>query len=438
MSREVDAIVNNVSAQLDTPSKKAESQAYQLLADEIHNLTETQGVQAATEIGSQVLHKLEQEGKLPHLSIGWARANYDQINIHKDDGGLSAGEIARYTSQSGSPQAMLNSVMADRMLRQNEDGSTLFHNVADRSPNSLSAELIEMVDLRAYGRQERRHDRREAKHDQVLQDAARLLEGAPPLMAVLDASADGKADGRVSMRDMKRFLVQYDVNQQTDNRGQHPYTPENAQFVSELLEGKYPHITGDNFTGFSAEALARRAGLDKFIVHHAEDYAVLAQRFQEKLQAKQAQPGEEFTPEQPAQEPEREADAPAERPEAPPVPDARECAEIAEGTFDQIKDMCKFRPGEGYWHVAKRLLNAGFPAEDRASDREILMLTKTLMALSNHSLDDRGRPRPMVHPGELAIDLSGSLPKLGEKIPRLVQSLRNLHKVNMQVTKEVE
>jgi hypothetical protein len=318
-------------------------------------------------------------------------------------------------------------------------------------------------------RHERRQDRLDAKHDQVLHDAAPLLEGSPPLMALLDASADGKADGRVSERDMRRFLVAYKLNEQTESKGAYPYTPDNAQYVSDLLDGKYPHITGSNFTGFSAEALCRRAGLEKFIVHHAEDYNRLAKMFQDKLhpaeRAQEAAQPEAAQPE--AAQPEgvqpevgRTAavestdQARSERSEAGEPPAGRgetdrrnssaggvdlgDTRDASRMTFDQVKDMCTFRQGEGYWHVAKRLLNAGFPADDRASDQEIMKLTNALMKLSGHTMDSKGRPYPMVHPGDLVVDFSGKMSEFSTKIPRLAESLHNLHKANIQMISELQ
>jgi hypothetical protein len=434
MTREVDAIVNNVNAQLDNPDKKAESKAYQMLADEVYHVASTQGQSAATDFASQALSQLDKDGKLPSLSVGWVRQNYDQINSYKDDGGISMGEVSRYANKSGSADALLQSVMADRLLQKDGNGASVFKDVATRSPNSLDDYLIEKCDLRAFGRQERREDRREAKHDSVREDAARLLEGSPPLMLVLDASGSGQVDGRVSERDMRRFLKQYDVNEQTQNAQQWPYTKDNAQYVSDLLDGKYPHITGSNFTGFSAEALTRRAGIDQVIVRHPSDYDILLQKFQKGADEKAAAPAE-----QPKKD-NREAEEAKQHQEEEATKERQAAIEInaAKLTTEQIKDMGTFRKGDGYWHVSKRLLDAGFSGEDHASNTDIMKLTKLLVAANHSTIDAHGKPRPMVHPGDTINDFSPYIPAFSKQVPRLAQSMQQLFEANKQKLSEGE
>lgn len=435
MTREVDALVNNISNQLESSDdKKAESKAYQMFADEVYHVASAQGQQAATDFAQQAIDQLDRQGALGSLSIGWVRQEYKQIDTYKGDGGISRDEVARFAdNKSDSANGLLQSVLAGRLLQEDENGNSAFGDVARRSPNSLNDNLIEKSDLRAFGRQERREDRHEAKHEQVRQDAARLLEGEPPLMMVLDASADGKVDGRVSERDMRRFLKQYDVNEQTQKAQQWPYTRENAQYVSDLLDGKYPHITGDNFTGFSAEALTRRAGIDKVIVRHPSDYDILTQNFRKAS-------GEQPVP--PAEEPVAEhsnADQEAARAEADAAARAREAAvesEAARMTTDQIRDMSTFRKGEGYWHISERLLNAGFDGDNRADNTEIMQLTKMLVAANHSRIDAHGKPRPMVHPGQTIDDFSPYIPAFSAKVPRLAESMQQLYESNKQKLSE--
>jgi hypothetical protein len=304
MTREADAIVTQVNAQLDSPDKKAEAKAYQFLADEIHHVSVMRGEEAAQDLTGQVITQLEKQGKLPRVSIGWAKQNYDQIDSYKDDGGISAGEVARYTSQSGSAQAMLSSVMADRLLREDPNGMSAFKDVARRSPNSMSDDLIEKCDLRAFGRQERREDRRGYLHYDHAPDA------------------------------------------------QPPEKEPQAQ-------------KGDD----SAKARDREVSIDR---------------------------------------------------------------DAAKMTTDQIRDMGTFRHGEGYWHVAERLLNAGFPPDDRASNTQIMALTKELVAANHSVIDAHGKAKPMVHPGDTIQDFSPYLPAISKHVPRLAQSMQQLYEANKQ------
>ena len=120
---------------------------------------------------------------------------------------------------------------------------------------------------------------KEQRQAYVREIAAPLFEGTPPLMSYLDRSSykgdNREFDGRVSVHNMNDFLKTYETMRETGQQAW-PYTDKNAQYVRDLLDFKYPELTGENFAGFSARALCRRAGLDKVKVKHYEDYAVLA------------------------------------------------------------------------------------------------------------------------------------------------------------------
>lgn len=426
MSREIDSLVNNVNSQLDAPDKRAEQNAYQLLADEIHNYSNTHSTQDAAKFTNDVIDSLDKNGSLQSISVGWVRAHYKDMNQNRDIG-VSQAEITRFAENPSSPQALLNSVLADRMLHRNAGSISVFDDVANRSPKSLSGELIEKSDLRAFGRQERREDRRAERHDYVRDVTAKLFEGKPCLMEVLDASGNGTINGRVSERDMRRFLVACDVNDNSPNANKFPYTNENRQLVEELLNGVYPEVTGPNFTGFSAEALSRRAGLDHIIVRQPSDYDTLVGNYQKVMGT-----GKNET----------DAEPPAEPTEPPAAKDKDDAAEklraaerarqleiqAAKETEAQLDDMSTLRKGEGYWHVSKRLLNAGFAPDQPASDQEINQVMRMMMQENHARMAKDGMARPMVHPNQVIEHKT--LFEMSQKVPRLGQSIENLYESN--------
>jgi hypothetical protein len=120
---------------------------------------------------------------------------------------------------------------------------------------------------------------KEQREAYVREVAAPLFEGSPPLIAYLDRSSykgtNREFDGRVSSHNMRDFLKEYETMSAMGN-AEWPYTERNAQYVRDLLDFKYPELTGENFAGFSAQALCRRAGLTKMSVKSYDDYAVLS------------------------------------------------------------------------------------------------------------------------------------------------------------------
>ncbi len=407
---EADAIVQKVQSQLETPGRNAEAHAYTMLLDELRQYKEHNGAAATTALTGQ----LEQSGILPKVAVGWLQNDYDKIDTYKDDFGISKGEVADYTNRGGSTKADLDAILANQLLKD-DGGHSQFDSVAKRNWRGASDDLIEKADLRAYDRQETRAKNREDRHQTVRDDAAPLFQGSPPLMAVLDASHNGECDGRVSERDMRRFLTAYELNNKTENAGTGPYTPENAAYVSDLLNGKYPELTGENFTGFSARALARRAGLDHVKINSIADYDSLVAVYAAKT-------GKD-TP--------TAADPPPveTHPENAVNPNPEKVVDDHKDLFAQVDTLSTYHKGEGQWHVAKRLLNAGNDEGDKgASNKDVWHLTQDIMALDGtKSLDAKGRTRPIVHPGDEAPVVS-NIDTLFAKNPKLAQSIFRLEK----------
>lgn len=422
---EADSIIQKVQSQLDTHGRNAEAHAYTTLVDELRDYKTNHCVEQTNALNKQ----LEASGILPQVAVGWLQNDYDKINVNRDDYGITKDEIASYAQGGGSTKADIDAMLANQLLTADDRGRSQYDDIAKRNWLGADPETIEKADLRAYDRQETRHNKREEKHESVRDAAAQLFMGSPPLMAILDASHDGTCDGRVSERDMRRFLTAYEVNNKTENAGTGPYTPENAQYVSDLLNGKYPELTGENFTGFSARALARRAGLDHVKINSIDDYDQLSAVYADKTAQTQR-------PEEPVQRACDEA-----HPEHAPVTagDAPDSAvDPGDGhseIYGQIDELSHYRKGEGQWHVAKRLLNAGNDeGEASASNQDVWKLTMDLLSVDGtKSLDSKGRSHPVVHPGDDAPVIE-NIDMLKAKNPRLAESIQKLEKKNAAKT----
>lgn len=409
---DADMIVQKVQSQLDTHGRNAEAHAYTTLLDE---LREYKGSHCAAETKA-LSNQLETSGILPKVAVGWLQNDFDKINVNKDDFGITKDEVSNYTSGNGDVKSDLDAMLARQLLSPGDRGRDQFDDVAKRNWHGADPESIEKMDLRAYDRQELRHRNREERHEGVRDAAAPLFEGSPPLMAILDASHNGECDGRVSERDMRRFLTAYEVNNRTENAGTGPYTPENAQYVSDLLNGKYPELTGENFTGFSARALARRAGLDHIKINSIDDYDQLVQVYADKT-------GKYDTPPEATQPTKPEEDCGETEQPVAAVDHTKE--------YEQIEEMSHYRKGEGQWHVAKRLLNAGNEEGDSgASNKDIWKLTTDILSVDGtKTLDAKGRSHPVVHPGDTAPVL-GNIDQLFAVNPKLAESIHKLEKKN--------
>lgn len=409
---DADVIVQKVQSQLDTHGRNAEAHAYTTLLDELRQYKEGNHCTAETQA---LNNQLESSGILPKVAVGWLQNDFDKINTNKDDFGITKYEVSNFTSGNGDVKSDLDAMLANQLLSPGDRGRDQFDDLAKRNWLGADPDSIEKMDLRAYDRQDTRHRNREERHAGVRDDAAPLFEGSPPLMAILDASHNGECDGRVSERDMRRFLTAYEVNNKTENAGTGPYTPENAQYVSDLLDGKYPELTGENFTGFSARALARRAGLDHVKINSIDDYDQLVQVYADKT-GKNDPPPEATTPTNPN-----------DGCTVDEVPAAVDHSQA----YSQFDDMSHYRKGEGQWHVAKRLLNAGNEEGDSAaSNKDIWQLTMGITAIDGtKSLDAKGRTHPIVHPGDDAPVL-GNIDQLFATNPKLAESFHKLEKKN--------
>ena len=319
---------------------------------------------------------------------------------------------------------------------------------------------------------------KEQRQAYVREVAAPLFEGSPPLMAYLDRSSfrgdNREFDGRVSAHNMHDFLKTYETMQATGHN-EWPYTEKNAQYVRDLLDFKYPELTGPNFAGFSAQALCRRAGLTKMSVKSYDDYAVLATAWKQGTSednsfrqdvAASNRPNTDVpctTP--PDAPPQKQADVPCDTPKAVPAdppcdapkpqppcdvpPPAPPCdvpakpvspcdaatkpvdpcgptdAEIA--LKARFEKMSTFQEGGSYWRMANRWLHAGMKPGDRddISNRDVHEITREFLNLKHAHVNDKGLPVPMCHPGD-RVPIPEHLVELAARHEKLARALERM------------
>jgi AcrR family transcriptional regulator len=313
----------------------------------------------------------------------------------------------------------------------------------------------------------------------VREIAAPLFEGTPPLFAYLDRSSykgdNREFDGRVSVHNMHDFLKTYETMSEM-GQNQWPYTEKNAQYVRDLLDFKYPELTGENFAGFSAQALCRRAGLTKMSVKHYEDYAVLATAWKQALSEdvsfrqdiqnvkvteqisvqerpcvppvdttcpqiapeKPCAPVVEMPPpvlEIPCTQPAETPCAPVEK--APLAPksncdsDAGSDAELASRHDREVRlrleQMSTFDKGGSYWRMASKFLHAGMrPCDtDDVTNQDINRLMRSFVKINHSTINRKGLPNPMVHPGD-TVPVSEHLEELVARHDKLAKAIERM------------
>jgi hypothetical protein len=296
--------------------------------------------------------------------------------------------------------------------------------------------------------------RKEQREAYVREIAAPLFEGSPPLMSYLDRSSykgdNREFDGRVSVHNMNDFLKTYETMRETGQTAW-PYTDKNAQYVRDLLDFKYPELTGENFAGFSARALCRRAGLTKVSVKHYEDYAVLAASWKQALNedasfSRDVQLSKvsnsagadsavavstinkvpcDVPP--PPCPPVREVPCAAPVPKSPCEADAELARQHDRAMKLRLEQMSTFENGGSYWRMANKFLHAGMRPCDTndVTNQDINRLTRDFVRLNHSTIDRRGLPNPMVHPGD-SVPVAQHLQELVARHHKLARAIERM------------
>jgi hypothetical protein len=309
----------------------------------------TAGMQNRDEYWKNVGADLQASGHMPNLAVGWLKA--EKGNLDKNgDGVIDFGEVKDARAEGG-----LNAMFSEQVtakIPSPGDNKTFYDQIAHtKRAWSDSPDGIEDADLRKYSRQMHRAERRAYNQDEVAQAAAPLLDNNAELARFLDARKDGsEGNGFISRHEMKRFLKDY-----KEHPGEGIYTPQNAEYVNELLHGEIARVHNPPFHGFSIDHLARRAGLN--------------QRDLEE------QPAQVMPPKAELSDAGKKAEAVAavkdqvcdEKPKQDEISAPKESPLISEQMRQHIDRVSRVQPNEGYNAVAARLLNI-FPGHPRTPE----------------------------------------------------------------------
>jgi|GEM_PF-676724 len=359
-----------------TPAEKAEQlyndylaggpdAAYQSLSRDYQN---SAGMRNRDQYFGQVANDLMDAGHMSNIAISWLKANKDNLD-RNGDSVVSRTEMEDVAAGRGL-DAIFGRVILTKVPSPDDD-KTFFDQIAHtKKVWAVDKDGIEDADLRKYGRQMHRAERRDYDQEETIKAAMPLLANRGELLAVLDTGPRGERNDFISPREMYNFLKDY-----KEKRGQGVYTAENAEYVSELLHGTVGRVCNHPFRGFSVGGLLKRAGMTEEDLNSGrfdnESGNGPAQR-----QRDQGDSGKE------PQVTERTDNGPTpiERPLVAPPNMELELRK-------HVDNLARIQPGEGYNAVAARLLNI-FPGHPRTPEemQQIQILGKQIQKLNgDHS-----------------------------------------------------
>ncbi len=356
----------------------------------------------ADQYWNNINQELSQRGLLPGLSVAYLRANFERLDTQGRKSGDPAGPDGFLTHSEIRQEEGRNQVFA-RQFDQQEGKRDFFFEVAKMSNNGNTRKVIEQEDIDKYLRKQ---DKTNAKHEwqeAERQSMAPLFQESgcanKPLIEYLNSKT---VNGRVTVNEMNRFL------DECDRRRCNPdgtFNQQNADYVQKILNGEMDwNRAGD---GFNINKLARRGGFDALNMKGFNSHEELEDNYNaaSKVFAEKTAPNENnITPKSKCEELEEQAAAKAEEAHRK---DAEKAAERqthgdkgAEGCPDVPDGLFTVRHGEGYWHVAKRLLSLD-PAY-KPSNNEIMHCMTLMMAQNTaHFAEQYPGYTPMLRPGDV-------------------------------------
>jgi len=339
--------------------------AYQSLSNDYQNST---GMKHRDEYFGQVANELMDAGHMSNIAISWLKSNKDRLDTD-GNGAVSRAEMEDVASGTGL-DAIFGKVVLTRVPSPDDD-KTFFDQIAHtKKVWNVDRDGIEDADLRKYGRQMHRAERRDYDQEETIKAAEPLFANRGELLSVLDTGPHGERNNFISPREMNRFLEDY-----RENRGKGVYTAENAEYVSELLHGAVGRVCTHPFRGFSVSGLLKRAGVSE------EDLS--SGRLDNETENSQTKPNRERDRSNDTGATEHAQDRVTQPVERPIMPAPNMELELRK----HVDNLARIQPGEGYNAVAARLLNI-FPGHPRSAEemKQIQILGKQIQKLNgDHS-----------------------------------------------------
>lgn len=418
-------LVSRVERIIKDPLAGGAEEAYKELR---HGFLEDNQGKSQNEVASawrNLTSQLQEKGLLPDLAVGFAAANFAEID--KDGDGL----INR--SELRNIEGMNRTFAAELLAGQGK--KDVFHSIARLSDaDGVQRKFIEREDLDMYlGKHEKRISRSRLNTN-ARESMRPLFAGEEPLIQHLDRNTNG----RISRNELKSFLSDYRKHQ-----GSGPYTAENAEYVKRIMDGHNNEFEKSflGMSGFSVDKLARKGGFDAVEINSRDDYAKLKSNFETAdgtsksgIASESPDEGREIIADGPepsadevepfAHEVEPSADGiepalPDEHKWGPPgdPPPGQEgdapsdtlvTCEGLDVLQNGLKQLLTVRKGEGYWHVAKRLLESGVVTgvpQENPDNKSVFQLMNFLMhqngANFNGNSNGKADYKPVLHPGDV-------------------------------------
>jgi hypothetical protein len=394
MTKSSDPIISEVSRLASEGQPNSYDRAYQALQNGFDNFLENERLCSPTQQVDQakadqywkdINNELSTRGFLPGLSVAYLRANFDRLDTQGRRAGDPSGPDGMLTHSEIRQEDGRNQVFA-RQFDEQMGRKDFFHQVAKMHDPLHTRKEIEHEDVDKYLRKQDKTNRKHEKQESARESMSPLFEEGDcgkPLLEYLNSRA---VNGRVTVREMERFVNECDRRQNDQDA---TFNDKNRDYVMHILNGDMSwNRAGD---GFQINKLARKGGFDALNMQDFSSHEDLKQNYdaaKEVFEEKTAPTAENFTP--PTKCEEIEEEAAKNKVEKVEKTDKVGVVEVPDGIFT-------VKHGEGYWHVAKRLLSLN--PEHKPSNQEIMHCMTVMMTQNSaHFAEKFPGYTPMLRP----------------------------------------
>lgn len=354
--------------------------------------------------------ELSRRGLLAGLSVAYLKDNFSQLDTQGRKTGHLPGPDGMLTHSEIRQEQGHNKVFAN-YFDNNAGKKDFFFEVARATNHGNTRKVIEHEDIDKYLRREDRSNRKAERQEDARHSMEPLFQQDECDQRTLLEHINSKnRNGRVTVREMQMYL------DECDRRSGNPdsiYNEKNAAFVQSILNGEQSwNRAGD---GFQINKLARKGNFDALNMTTAGAGQDLKNNYDaadEMYHSKTAPVEEDFTAKTACEELD-------EKPPKDAVEPEKDCADKGD-CIDVPKSIFEIRQGEGYWHVAKRLLSLN--PGDKPTNNEIMAATIELIAQNNAVRTDvHPNYKPMLHTGDV---VECDIAKLCATVPAAKRILR--------------
>lgn len=382
--------VDAIQKAMDDPLAGGTAGAYRKLQDEFFEAQRTLDTSSMQKHWAETIQELQERGMLNDLTLAYTAEEFEKLA--GGDGKISRSDVRQ--AQKDDPFA---APFVGEWLEK--DGKKdMLQRVANNKPDFKGSDQITRGDLNAELKKLEGEKKREYEDLRGRQAMQPLFEDG--LFTELDS---GKANGKVTKKEMKEFLDRYKDGQYSEDKA-HLYDRETARFVEGLLSKNIPEVSKGMFKGFSTNELARKGDFDK--ADQRSDFEVLEKNY-ELRRDEDIDPLDEIDSPGVEQNEAQDGERTENEDEIENSSNFNFNPEWA--TNAEFEDMFRVRKGEGYSHVAKRILEASGMPVNRG---EMMALTFQLMEMNGNR---------MLHPNDRVADVSHII-ELTETSPAFARS----------------